>query len=583
MRKFIDVLIRIQNILLVPIRGCKAFFVFAIIISNLIWIVGNVCEANADPFLSFLLGWFDCYVATVLVWLLKKIKMSWLIWIVASVLMFGELFTVYYYHSNYTVSVIKLLIETHKREVKEFATSALAMPETWMAIAALAVVYAVVFAVPVLLKKVIKGKAKIVVFAVIALLTVWSGIRQVPSYVKLGKCVSAPGMSEFADVEVHLNTPFVRFTYGLAFNVVSARELDVLVKSVEKTKVEGCSFRSKLIVMIIGESFSKYHNQLYVPDYLPTMPHLMKMKEDSILFTYNDVVTTSNLTSNVFKSMFTTWDATCQDDWTQHTLFPAVFRKAGYNVHYVTNQYVSSDTKATTSAIGGTIFNQPQLAEMQFTSRNAEKTQYDETLIKEIPSMKELEETPTLLIFHVEGQHVQYRDRFPKEFAKFKPEESNAKFGGDLGDQITADYNNATLYNDYVVDSVLSMFKDKDAIAIYFSDHGEEVFDWRDKFERTSDMSEGVARYQYEVPFMFILPEKYKASHPDIAEAVVRYRDRRFITSNICHLLFYLAGIDTKEYKEELNLLSPKYNNDYPRIIRGDVDYDEVVGNKKKQ
>ena len=42
------------------------------------------------------------------------------------------------------------------------------------------------------------------------------------------------------------------------------------------------------------------------------------------------------------------------------------------------------------------------------------------------------------------------------------------------------------------------------------------------------------------------------------------------------HLLLYLAGIETPTYKEENNILSPKYNEMRPRILKNSADYDKL-------
>ena len=70
--------------------------------------------------------------------------------------------------------------------------------------------------------------------------------------------------------------------------------------------------------------------------------------------------------------------------------------------------------------------------------------------------------------------------------------------------QVVADYDNATRYNDQVVDAILARFTDRDAIAVYLSDHGEEVYDYRDFFCRSHDLplTPEVCKYQFEIPFM---------------------------------------------------------------------------------
>ena len=49
------------------------------------------------------------------------------------------------------------------------------------------------------------------------------------------------------------------------------------------------------------------------------------------------------------------------------------------------------------------------------------------------------------------------------------------------------------------------------------------------------------------------------------------------MTDRLAHLLLYLGGIYTKEYREDLNVISPQYDEKRPRILKGVTDYNELV------
>jgi heptose-I-phosphate ethanolaminephosphotransferase len=218
------------------------------------------------------------------------------------------------------------------------------------------------------------------------------------------------------------------------------------------------------------------------------------------------------------------------------------------------------------------------LAEAQLDSRNEERRDFDLEIMEEFPPMDSLTGSPTLLIVHLKGQHMEYKERYPKEFDLFKAEQFQVRYGGEQGRQMVAEYANATLYNDYVVDSICSLFKQQNAIAIYLADHGEEIYDWRDMFIRSNetDVPE-VAHYQYEIPFIIYMSDVYKAQHETIVKEVEDAVDRPLISSDICHILFHLAGISCKEYRDSLNVLSPDYNMHTKRILRNTTDYDELM------
>lgn len=568
---------RFVSLVFQPISHCRTLFFFLLLMVYTIKIADNLTGTGTDAFLSTLLPIFDCYLLCLFSYGLKKIRLGFVIPIIATTILFSELFTIFFYHSNFTIYVILLLFETNSKESSEFINAALTQWSTWYAVmltmgmAVLSILFSK------LSRRQFTGRRAIICLGTALIL--WSGIRQISAYYKLTKCFSSASTTVCNDPHYrpHLNTPFVRLAYGVAYNMASSAELDVLAESVEATQVDSCSYRCPLIVLVIGESYNKHHSQLYGYD-LPTTPRLLKKRDEGSLIVYNDAVTPYNFTSNAFKYMFSTWDDEGNDDWTQHTLFPAIFKKAGYEVDFYTNQFAMEQTNVW-DYTGGTIFNHAQLSDLQFSSRNSSVFTYDGMLIDQIPSADELAAKPTLLIVHLEGQHVKYDKKYPAEFARFNPEDEKTPYGGELGKQTAAHYDNATYYNDYIVDSVFNMVREKDAIAIYLSDHGEEAYDWRNQYERTNEgtLYPEVAHYQYEIPFMFFMTDSFRVNHPDVAEAVKTSADRRFFSCDLPHLLIYLGGISTPEYKEKRNILSPKYDLNRKRIIRNDVNYDELI------
>ncbi len=561
-----------------PINDCRMLMIFMLLMAYAITIAGNITGARTDPFLSTLLPIFDCYLFCLLSHGLKKIRLGFIVPVLVTIILFSELFTIFFYHSNFTIYVVLLLFETNTQESGEFVHAALSVPSTWYA----ALLTVLIAFVSYLLARWSHRQflmKKAVVFLSFALI-VWSGIRQLSAYSKLARCFSTASTSVCNNPRYtpHLNTPFIRLAYGIAYNMASSAELDVLEETVRKTEVDSCEYRCPLIVLVIGESYNKHHTPLYEPDYLPTTPRLIRQRDKGRLVVFSDAVTPYNFTSNAFKFMFTTWDDEADDEWTQHTLFPAIFKKAGYQVNFYSNQFTMNQNNSWDLA-GGTIFNQHGLSDLQFSHRNDVVYPYDGELIAQIPPVDSLIARPTLLIVHLEGQHVAYEKKYPSAFARFKAADEKTPFGGEHGRQTAAHYDNATYYNDFIVDSVFNMVRHTDAIALYLSDHGEEAYDWRDKYERTNEntLYPEVAHYQYEIPLMFFMTDSFQVRHPEIVDAVKRAADLRFLSSDLPHVLLGLAGIRCREYLDHRNILSPNYDKNRKRIIRNDVDYDEVI------
>ena len=572
---------KILNILSYPIRSTRNLFSFCILMELVILTTCHIVDVGGDIFLGILMPIFDCYVICLLASLFKKVKLGWIIWAIAILVFTGELFTILFYKSTYNIRVIQLVMETTPGESKEFLASASGHPSLWISAAITGITVYLSYLLNKNYNRFSERTLKILNWTGIVLI-LWSSTREIPAYIKLGRCFAAKEYRLLAEKKYmpHLSTTAIRLLQGIAFNIVQPRELNALTVTAHDTPSADSTHECPLIVLIIGESFSKYHTTLYNAQVPPANPKLEQLKDNGYLVPYTDVVTTSNLTSNVMRNMFSMWDEDYSDNWTQHTLFPAIFRKAGYSVWYLTNQFALNSSDIWNS-IGGTIFNKPELSESLFDWRNENLMQYDAEILDLMPDTSQLFDRPTLLIVHLMGQHVNYKERYPEEFEYFDADQMQTAFGGSKARKILAEYANATLYNDYVVDKVWSLVKEHDAVGIYLSDHGEEVYDWRDFHERTDErqMTKEVAKYQFEIPFFFLMSDKFTQNHPDIAQTIVQSSDKPLINSNIKHTLLRLGGIDCKDYKPSRDILSDKYDSHSKRMIADHVDYDYLMQN----
>jgi heptose-I-phosphate ethanolaminephosphotransferase len=49
------------------------------------------------------------------------------------------------------------------------------------------------------------------------------------------------------------------------------------------------------------------------------------------------------------------------------------------------------------------------------------------------------------------------------------------------------------------------------------------------------------------------------------------------MTDALPHLLLYLGGISTPLYRSELNVISPDYDMNRPRLLKGVADYNRLI------
>ena len=127
---------------------------------------------------------------------------------------------------------------------------------------------------------------------------------------------------------------------------------------------------------------------------------------------------------------------------------------------------------------------------------------------------------------------------------------------------------------------IVRLFQDQDAIVLYLSDHGEQVFDDGGHVmcrQHNVTINKRIARNEYDIPFWIWCSPQYIKNHPDVVQAVKKAKDRPYMTDALPHLLLWLGGIHTPEYHSEYNILSDDYNTARKRIIKSYYDYDRII------
>lgn len=362
------------------------------------------------------------------------------------------------------------------------------------------------------------------------------------------------------------NTPVHRVLFAFRVKKLTERDLAEIKRSTLEASIDGCTHLSPHIVLVIGESYNKHHSSLYGYP-LETTPLQRKRYENGELFLFNNVVTHWNITSNAFIEIFS------------RPLFPILFRRAGYHVTFFSNQFVFKRFGKKKANISGNHFlSNKALSDSIFDYRNSRTRHYDMELIKEFARYKSetVSEPYTFDIIHLIGQHFEYELRYPKNETYFTESEYINRQLNDEERQFVTHYDNATLYNDKVLDSVIRMFEQEEAVVIFISDHGEEVYDDEHVKGRLFQRpTYSIAHQEYEIPMWIWCSEKYKLAHNEIVEQIKKSLDKPFITDDISQLFYYLAGINCRWYNDRNNILSIDYQC-RPRIINGGVDYDNL-------
>ena len=603
--KFIKYAVSLLNKAYQPIKDNASFFFFMYLIGILVsYAELPTNNPDAAVYSNLWLELFlDLYVICIILTLFPLKIRRWIrafLYIIAYGTSLTDLFCWVKFQSTLNPSMLLLVGETDEREASEFFSSYFTSDLIFSSVGLLLLVMLIHILIT-FLKKVKLPPAisyKVTVAKQIinhshhilgGVCLVFLGWAIESSAHNKKEMVQMFSLDTIGSVEHELTTsdcaqfylPVYRLAFSIFSNELASQQVDRLIEAKDKMSVDSCSFKSPNIVLIIGESYGKLHSQQY-GYFMPTTPRQIKREKSGLLVPFSDVVAPWNLTSFVFKNVFSLHVVGEKGEWCDYPLFPSLFRKAGYHVTFITNQFLPKAKQAVYDFSGGFFLNHPELSAAMFDSRNQQLYRFDRGLLDDYDKNQQQHNTDhNLIIFHLLGQHVKYNQRFPSDRRHFKAEDYEKKRADLDGKQrnVLADYDNAILYNDSIVDAIISRFEDKEAIIIYMPDHGEECYEGNRGFicrNHSAAIDYDLAHYEFEIPFWIFCSYKYAAKHPDIYKEIIGAKNRRFMTDALPHMLLYLAGIHTKDYHAEYNILSPQYNEMRPRILKNTTDYDKL-------
>ena len=126
----------------------------------------------------------------------------------------------------------------------------------------------------------------------------------------------------------------------------------------------------------------------------------------------------------------------------------------------------------------------------------------------------------------------------------------------------------------------MEKFKGTDCVLIYFSDHGQEVFELRNFNGHGAAAQSSDLRYQIRVPLFIWMSQGYRKNHPDVYRRALENRHTRITTDDVSHTILGLGGMRTEWYQPTRDFLQPSYIKTKRRIVLNSIDYDEYVSKR---
>ena len=331
------------------------------------------------------------------------------------------------------------------------------------------------------------------------------------------------------------------------------------------------------VVLIIGESYNKYHASIY-GYYLDTTPTMREQQKRGNLFVFQDAVSPYNMTTLAVKNMLSTNSISLHQSWEEHPLVMTIFRKAGFDVAMWDNQKSENNVLFHDFSNNSLLYGK-KMVESTYHHLNNAPFDYDQQLVDTALTVKR-KPGSTLTVFHLMGQHTAPIWRYPEndENAIYTADSIQRNDLNDYQRQYIAEYDNATRYNDHVIGSIIQYYSQRNAVILYLSDHGDEVYDYRDVVGRTHEpvKQKQALKYQYEIPMVLWCSDQFIQRHPNTMQNIRRAILRPFSSDNVPQLLMGLSNIHSSFYEPKKDVLSNQYHCG-KRIVQNTTDYDEVM------
>lgn len=434
-----------------------------------------------------------------------------------------DIICIFIFHSIYTMDLITLAKGTNENEIKEFFN-------TFFSTTTFAIILFVIMAVVIVYKLSVK------------MATYKTNIAY-----KLGLLLLIVSVTGFYFVNkvwiAYPNISIVRFFYLNKFQ--SLPNLKYYYAH-PQLATENKRMPQNLVI-IIGESFARNFSSLYGYE-KETNPKLAELYKDSTLFVFKNVRSKAIHTIASFQNFMTTNEYSNEynsKNWYERFTLPEVLDCTGYYMYWISNQnkYGFYDNVATKYA---------ELCDSLVFSRDkfnqTKEIDVDEVLIPLIkPYLKENKKK--CFFIHLMGSHPEFSKRYPPNRNKFKASDYLNKKENQR--QTLADYDNAILYNDSVVYEMIKLFKDKESLIIYFSDHGLDMYHTRDNYAAHGNPNDKESfDYSSKIPFMIYLSEKYMSKYPDMKERMGKNLDNQFCTENLIYTVMDILGIRFKNNED---------------------------------
>ena len=285
------------------------------------------------------------------------------------------------------------------------------------------------------------------------------------------------------------------------------------------------------IVFLIGESLRSDHLQIngYNRETTPLLA-----KEENLISLPN-IYSEECFTHLSVPHIMTRADSINPERAYNEQSFITIFKKAGFYTSWIANQE-PTDTYVYFMNESDTLIYASSSKSMYTFDKWV-----DDALLPHLEEELKNKNTQQLHILHTIGSHWWYNSHYTDDFEKFTPVISSRVISSNSKEEMINSYDNTILYTDNFIKQVIDKIRDRNAILLYLSDHGECLGE-------EGYFTHGTERPELHYPAAFIwYSDTYKNMYSEKIENLEKNHNKCYHTDYLFHSIIDAADI-TSEY-----------------------------------
>lgn len=321
-----------------------------------------------------------------------------------------------------------------------------------------------------------------------------------------------------------------------------------------KKEIKDLNTEESLYVMIIGESSSKLHSSIY-GYYRNTTPELLKLKNNNELVVFNNIITPHSQTREALQEVLTLKSSEVNKNFYEVPSILDFFNTTDFKTYWLSNQ----ESYGIIGNVVASIASKAQHTKYteEYTSDSRKFKKYDEALLPMLDKVLEEKAPKKFIVIHLMGNHMQYQERYPERFKYFKDIDKNFNEWQIRKKDRVNDYDNSMLYVDYIVSEIIKKIEkqDKKSYVLYFSDHGQEIWDKKDFMGHGEKIINSCVS---DIPFVLWLSNKYKLDNIRV-ENILKNVDKKYSTEDLPYTILDLSYLEWKNFDREKSVINHNF------------------------